>query len=39
MAIQMMPDINKFLRQRITEPMRMEQTLVILKDLMRNVDL
>ena len=39
LAIQLMPDINKFLRQRITEPMRMEQTLVILKDLMRNVDL
>jgi flagellum-specific ATP synthase len=39
MAIQLMPEINRFLRQKITEPMRMEQTLVILKDLMRNVDL
>ncbi len=37
-AIEMMPDINKFLRQRITEPMRMEQTLEILKDMMRNVE-
>ncbi len=37
-AIQMMPDINKFLQQRITESVDMESTLAHLKQMMIDVD-
>lgn len=37
MAIQMMPDIDQFLRQRIEEPITMEGTLSQLKDMMANI--
>jgi len=38
MAIQMMPDINKFLQQRISEAVDMESTLTQLKQMMIDVD-
>ncbi len=37
-AIEMVPDINKFLQQRITEAVDMESTLVHLKQMMIDVD-
>ncbi|MFM7389572.1 MAG: hypothetical protein ACKO34_02980 [Vampirovibrionales bacterium] len=33
----MIPEINKFLRQRIDDPVTMESTLITLKDMMRDI--
>ena len=37
-AIEMMPDINKFLTQKISESVDMESTLTVLKQMMTDVD-
>jgi flagellum-specific ATP synthase len=38
-AIEMMPEINRFLRQKITEPVSMATTIERMKDLMANIKL
>lgn len=38
-ALQMMPEINKFLRQSVKDIVNMDSTISNLKDMMRNIDL
>jgi flagellum-specific ATP synthase len=39
LALQMMPEINKFLRQSVKDIVNMETTLETLKDMMRGVQM